>query len=115
MKRIIYLFLTLLCLVSLFSCSQGGDGAVPSVENAALGECICAERTAVCKAVSEGVRSFRRLAVFAEGDSYCLPCGSCRQVLSEFAPDIELLCVRGDGAYVSYPLRALLPHPFKLN
>ncbi len=86
-----------------------------NVENAALGECICAERTAVCKAVSEGVRSFRRLAVFAEGDSYCLPCGSCRQVLSEFAPDIELLCVRGDGAYVSYPLRALLPHPFKLN
>ena len=86
-----------------------------NVENAALGECICAERSAVCKAVSEGARQFARLAVYADSPDYCLPCGSCRQVLSEFSPDIELLCCRGSGAYVSYRLHELLPPPFTLE
>ena len=41
-----------------------------------------------------------------------LPCGTCRQVLWEFSPDIEVLCARADGRYVSYPLRVLLPDAF---
>lgn len=83
-----------------------------NVENAALGCTICAERTALVKAVSEGRHSFLRLAVYADSPSYCVPCGSCRQVLMEFAPDLEVLCVRSDGRYVSYPLKTLLGQAF---
>lgn len=94
------------------------DGAVftgCNVENSALGETICAERVAVGKAISEGKRGFRRMAIYADAESYCTPCGACRQVMAEFSPDMELLCVRGDGKYVSYKLRELLPYSFKLR
>ena len=95
-----------------------GDGTVftgCNVENAALGSTICAERTAVVKAVSEGHRSFRRIAVYAEGTDYCMPCGACRQVLAEFSPDMEVLCAKAGGRYVSYKLSELLPHTFSLS
>ena len=85
-----------------------------NVENAALGDTICAERTACVKAVSEGHREFLRIAIYAESNGYCLPCGSCRQFLTEFDPngDIEVLASRADGRYVSYRLRELMPHTF---
>ena len=83
-----------------------------TVENRAAGECTCAERTAVVKAVSEGVREFVRIAIYTPGRRYTLPCGSCRQLLTEFAPEIEILAQRTDGTYVSYPLRELLPRPY---
>lgn len=85
-----------------------------NVENAALGDTICAERTACVKAVSEGCREFVRIAIYAESQGYCMPCGSCRQFLSEFDPrgDIEVLASRADGRYVSYRLRELMPHTF---
>ena len=83
-----------------------------NVENAALGSTICAERTAVCKAVSEGARKFRRIAVWGDSQDYCYPCGACRQVLVEFAPDMEVLIGRGDGKYVSYKLSKLFPGVF---
>ena len=88
-----------------------------NVENAALGSTICAERTAIVKAVSEGRREFVRIAVYGEGEDYCMPCGSCRQVMSEFArdSDMEVLCTRSGGRYVSYKLSQLLPHQFKLR
>ena len=94
---------------------EGEDGTVYTgcnVENAAYGSCICAERTALVKAVSEGCRSFRRLAVVGNGDDYCWPCGSCRQMLYEFAPDLEILAGRGDHQFVRYTLRELMPHGF---
>ena len=83
-----------------------------NVENAALGSTICAERTAVCKAVSEGERKFRRIAVWGDSQDYCYPCGACRQVLAEFAPDMEVLVGRGDGKYVVFRLKELLPGIF---
>lgn len=85
-----------------------------NIENAALGDTICAERTACVKAVSEGSRDFLRIAIYAESENYCMPCGSCRQFLSEFSPDgqLEVLCARADGRYVSYRLRELMPHTF---
>lgn len=93
-----------------------GDGTVftgCNVENAAYGSTICAERTALVKAVSEGRRSgFTRIAIAGRGEDYCWPCGACRQMLYEFAPDITVLAVRGDGAFVSLSLRELLPHGF---
>ena len=85
-----------------------------NVENAALGDTICAERTACVKAISEGYKDFLRIAIYAESEGYCMPCGSCRQFLSEFDPngDMEVLASRADGRYVSYRLRELLPHTF---
>ena len=93
------------------------DGTVVTgcnVENAAFGECLCAERVAICKAVSEGQQNFRRMAIYADSPSYCMPCGACRQVMAEFSPAMEVLCARSGGRYVSYRLEQLLPHTFKL-
>lgn len=85
-----------------------------NVENAALGSTICAERTACVKAVSEGYKEYVRLAVYAESEGFCMPCGACRQFLSEFdrSGEMEILAARADGRYVSYRLRELLPHTF---
>ena len=93
-------------------CEDGTVYTGCNVENAAYGDTICAERTAVVKAVSEGHRDFVRIAVYGEGKGYCMPCGSCRQVLSEFSPEIEVLCAKAGGSYVSYPLTRLMPYTF---
>ena len=95
-------------------CADGTVYTGCNVENAALGSTICAERTAMCKAVSEGHRKFRRIAVYGEGENYCMPCGACRQFMAEFAPDMEVLCSKAGGRYVSYKLSDLLPHMFTL-
>ena len=94
-------------------CEDGTVVTGCNVENAAYGECICAERTAVVKAVSEGYTKFRRIAVYGSGKNYCMPCGSCRQVLDEFSPDMEVLCAKAGGSYVSYPLSKLLAFSFR--
>jgi len=93
-------------------CEDGSVFTGSKIENAALECTLCAERSAIAAAVSAGHRSFKRIAIYAESGSYCFPCGTCRQVLWEFSPDIEVLCVRADGRYVSYPLRVLLPEAF---
>lgn len=93
-------------------CSDGTVFTGCNVENAAYGETICAERTAIVKAVSEGHRSFRRIAIYGEGKNYCMPCGSCRQVMAEFSPEMEVLCTKAGGSYVSYPLNRLMPYTF---
>ena len=93
-----------------------GDGRVftgCNVENAAYGSTICAERTALVKAVSEGYTSgFTAIAIAGQGGDYCWPCGACRQMLYEFAPDLRVLAVRGDGQFMEATLRELLPHGF---
>ena len=85
-----------------------------NVENAALGDTICAERTACVKAVSEGCREFLRIAIYAESEGYCMPCGSCRQFLSEFdrEGEMEVLCAKAGGRYVSHRLKELMPYTF---
>ena len=84
-----------------------------NVENAAYGSAICAERTAVLKAVSEGCREgWTAIAIAGQGEDYCWPCGACRQMLFEFAPDLTVLVARGDHQFVTLPLRELLPHGF---
>lgn len=99
---------------AVIECRDGKIFSGCNVENAALGDTICAERTACVKAVSEGSTDFLRIAIYAESENYCMPCGSCRQFLSEFCPDgqLEVLCARADGRYVSYRMRDLLPHTF---
>ena len=94
-------------------CADGRVYTGCNVENAALGSTICAERTAAVKAVSEGDRAFKRIAVTSpDAKDYCYPCGACRQFLVEFNPDMEVLVGRGDNKYVSFKLRELLPGVF---
>jgi len=97
-------------------CADGSVFTGCNVENAALGSTICAERTAFVKAISEGRREFVRIAIYGEGENYCMPCGACRQFMTEFAgdTDMEVLCTRSGGRYVSYRLSQLMPHPFVL-
>ena len=91
------------------------DGAVftgCNVENAAYGDCICAERTAIVKAVSEGHRDFVRIAIAGKSEDFCVPCGTCRQVMKEFAPEMEVICLNGKGESKKFTLRELLPYGF---
>ena len=81
-----------------------------NVENAAYGNSFCAERTALVKAVSEGVREFDAIAIAAEG-SAPFPCGACRQSLYEFAPALDVL-VTWNGEVRKTTLAALLPEGF---
>ena len=93
-------------------CADGSVFTGCNIENAAFGATMCAEAAAVASAVSAGKRKFKRIAISSEGGTYCFPCGTCRQLLSEFSPDMEVLCARADGRYVSYPLATLLPMVF---
>ena len=95
-------------------CADGSVFTGCNVENAAFGSTICAERTAIVKAVSEGHTDFRRIAIYGEGKNYCMPCGACRQVMAEFSSEMEVLCTRAGGGYVSYSLSKLMPYTFKL-
>lgn len=81
-----------------------------NVENATYGLTICAERVALFKAISEGTRQFRRVAVAAV--SLTPPCGACRQVLWEFCGDIEISLVNLHGNVEIHRLRDLFPRPF---
>jgi cytidine deaminase len=83
-----------------------------NVENASYGLTICAERTAVLKAVSEGSREFRRIAVAADTSPLTPPCGACRQVLVEFCHDLEVLLVNLNGQSEVLRLKDLLPRAF---
>ena len=81
-----------------------------NVENAVYPMCLCAERTAVVKAVSEGQREFAVIAIATRNGGS--PCGACRQVLREFAPHIRILLTDDAGTVRQYGLDQLLPDSF---
>ena len=83
-----------------------------NIENATFGLTLCAERVAVFKAVSEGVRGFRRIAIAAGTDTLTPPCGACRQILWEFCGDIEITLVNPQGRQETMRLKDLFPRPF---
>ena len=89
-----------------------------NVENASYGAANCAERTAFFKAVSEGHRKFRRIAIvggFLDGiEDYCMPCGICRQVMAEFGDlhEFQVILAKSSEDYQVYRLEELLPHAF---
>ena len=93
-------------------CDDGSVYAGCNIENASFGPTICAERTAVAKAVSEGHRDFVRIVIAGRSRELCVPCGVCRQVLREFAPNIEIICLNGAGEERTFTLEELLPHSF---
>ena len=83
-----------------------------NIENATYGLTMCAERVAVFKAMSDGARRFRRIAVAADTDKLTPPCGSCRQILWEFCGDVEVVLVNLRGKTESFRLKELFPRPF---
>lgn len=95
---------------------EADDGRVfegCNVENAAYSVTCCAERVALFAAIAAGARRFRRLAVNADGP-VPYPCGSCRQALAEFAPELAITVDTPEGRRLELSLRDLLPHPFAL-
>jgi cytidine deaminase len=86
-----------------------------NVENATYGLTVCAERVAVFKAISEGVRKFRRVAVAADTEVLTPPCGACRQILWEFCGDVEIVLVNPRGKTETYQLKDLFPKPFDVS
>jgi cytidine deaminase len=93
---------------------ESEDGTIYTgcnVENASYGLTICAERAAICAAVTAGARKFRRAVVVSDIDPPAAPCGACRQVLAEFARDLRIDGV-GPGGTVSWTIAQLLPAAF---
>ncbi|MGN0772142.1 MAG: cytidine deaminase [Christensenellales bacterium] len=84
-----------------------------NVENASYGATLCAERVALGKAISEGERKFSKIVLVSNGASVPVPCGICRQVLSEFA-DIEIIAFNVKGDKVQGKLSDLFPAAFNL-
>jgi len=84
-----------------------------NIENAAYSMCNCAERTALFKAYSEGDRDFQMLAVVADTDRPCSPCGACRQVISELCPrDMKVVLTNLKGDIQEITVEELLPVAF---
>ena len=91
------------------------DGAVYTgcnVENAVYPAGICAERNAIFHAVAEGHTHFRRIVIAGRSQDYCVPCGICRQVMQEFAPNLTVICLNGKGEAKTFALKELLPYGF---
>ncbi len=93
-------------------CEDGRVFTGCNIENAGYTPTNCAERTAVFKAVSEGCRKFTRIAIAADTERFTAPCGVCRQVLNEFAEDMEIILVNNRGETKELTLRQLLPYGF---
>ena len=84
-----------------------------NVENSTYGLTVCAERVAIWKALSEGVRRFRAVAVVTGADEPTPPCGACRQILWEFAGDVPVVSATSGGKRKFYRMSELLPEPFE--
>ena len=99
---------------------EAQDGKIytgANIENASYGLSICAERTALLKAVSEGEKKFTALAVSCDTDTfdYAFPCGACRQVMAEFLDDeTDILVSVITGEFKVYKMKELLPNAFRL-
>ncbi|NXX83525.1 CDD deaminase, partial [Urocolius indicus] len=84
-----------------------------NVENACHSLGVCAERTAIQKAISEGHTSFKAMAITSDmGDHFIVPCGGCRQVMREFGTDWDIYLTKADGTYIVKRLEELLPLSF---
>ena len=93
-------------------CEDGSVYTGCNVENAVYPAGICAERNAIFHAVAEGHTRFRRIVIAGKSEDFCVPCGVCRQVMREFNPDMEVICLNGHGEEKVFTLQELLPHSF---
>lgn len=83
-----------------------------NVESSSYSLTICAERVALTKALSEGRTRFKAIAIAARDGDYCPPCGACRQLLFDYAPDIDVILTNGKESK-TYKLKELLPIAFE--
>ena len=87
-----------------------------NVENASYSLTLCAERTAIVKAVSDRRKApMRAIAIIAKKAQPCYPCGACLQVMREFAPEIQLIFEGADGEPQMYALTQMLPFSFSIQ
>jgi cytidine deaminase len=94
---------------------ETADGTIITgcnIENATYGLTMCAERVAMFKALSEGHRTFTRIAVVADTEAPTPPCGSCRQILWEFGGDLEVILANTSKETGRWQMKDLLPLPF---
>ncbi len=97
---------------------QSDDGKIftgCNIESSSYGLTICAERVALYKAVSEGVRSFRRMLIVTDAQDFCPPCGACRQVIWDFAKNLEIILVNGERQQKRQNITDLYPEAFGDN
>lgn len=98
------------------ACVKAATGAYYlgcNIENAAYSPTVCAERTAMFKAVYEGEREFDAVAIVWDGEGLAVPCGVCRQVLAEFCDsEMPVICANRKGEYKVLALGDLLPYAF---
>ncbi|NPV10250.1 MAG: cytidine deaminase [Ignavibacteria bacterium] len=83
-----------------------------NVENASYGLTICAERTAIFKAYSEGKRRFKAIAISSDDKNFCPPCGACRQIIWELCGDIDVILIDGNKNTKTFKASDFLPFPF---
>lgn len=83
-----------------------------NIESASYSLCICAERVAFSKALSEGSTKFKAIAVITSADKQVYPCGACRQFMYEFGGDLEVIIASGENDYTTAKLSELLPGGF---
>lgn len=83
-----------------------------NIENPSLMMSVCAEKTAILKALTTGEKVFKAMAIVSSDDKYCFPCGACRQMIFEFAGNIEIFLAAAEGIR-KYSIAELLPHSFK--
>jgi cytidine deaminase len=93
-------------------CNGGKIFTGCNIESSSYGLTICAERVALFKALSEGVRQFIRIVIVADTEPLTPPCGACRQVLWDFCGDVEVVMANLDGQSKSAKLNTLFPKPF---
>lgn len=86
-----------------------------NMENASYSLSLCAERTALAKAVGEGERAFLKLAIYAAEQHPVIPCGACLQSLAEFDPELEIITEDAKGKIFVKKLTKYLPQAFKLR
>lgn len=98
------------------ACVKTQDGRIYigcNIENSSFGATICAERTAIVKAISEGETKISAIAITSDSDGLTYPCGICRQVISEFRSDnTKIICSNKKGEYKIYEINDILPHAF---
>lgn len=86
-----------------------------NVENSSYGATICAERTAIVKAVSSGAKKIKDIAIVSDSETYTIPCAICLQVMSEFCgADMKLYLANNKGEFKTCTFKELLPNPFRL-
>ena len=86
-----------------------------NVESASYGLTVCAERVAIWKALSEGERQFTELAVVADTESLTPPCGTCRQIIWEFAKHATVVLANLRGQRETVSVKDLLPRAFDVR